>query len=117
MDLQEHNKDNNYYNEDIESLILQSVEHQLQLVNLASETEIVSGQILSTSSKIADVEVSTASLINTASVTNKMIMNRHRRSRYEQELLPTGVSKLNTSTTIPSVMVRIAYYLIYVDSS
>lgn len=112
MDLQDNNKDSNYFNEDIESLILHSVEHQLQLVNLAPEIITVPGQQLLTN-LTATVEVPTTSLNNTAPTTNKMIMNRHRRSRYEQEFLQTGITKLNTNTAILTEMVcyQIVLYL------
>lgn len=103
MDLQDNNKENTYFSEDIESLILHSVEHQLQLINLAPR------QQLSTNLTTTAIEVPTASLINTAHTTSKMIMNRHRRSRYEQELLQAG-TKLHTNTAVSSAIVCIKYY-------
>lgn len=97
---------NNYYGENIESLILQSVERQLHLedirqqytMDLMSETEAASVPLLPPNTTTA--VSSETPMIPTAvpGTTMKMIMNRHRRSRYEQEPLQTATTKLNTSS-------------------
>lgn len=113
----------NHFSEDIESLILQSLENQLQLVvgNLqnvttssALETEMLSGHQLptTTTTAVVDIPVTTAAMIPAAPVaTVMMIMNRHRRSRYEQDPLQNVSTKLSTSPVIQMVNVRLKHLI------
>lgn len=79
------------------------MEHQLQLeeirrqysMDLTSKTDTASVPLLPTSTAIN----SETPMIPAAPGTSmKMIMNRHRRSRYEQEALQTASSKPNTNS-------------------
>ncbi|VVC26042.1 Hypothetical protein CINCED_3A010240 [Cinara cedri] len=108
--------DENYSGEDtnIVSLILQSVEHQLQAekthrcqyltVNSSQEIKMTSEHLLSTTTGVVDLPITTAALI-TAPVTAMMIMNRHRRSKYEQEPLQSVTTIPNTCSTVKTTMV------------
>lgn len=104
--------------EEIVSLILQSVEQQLQkeeiqqkcfIAGLRPETEMESEQLPTISTTaVVDIPVTMTALAPVAPVATVMIMNRHRRSRYfEQESQPSIGTNLNTNITIPSLMVRI----------
>lgn len=100
-----------HYSDDIESLILQSVEQQLKkeetlrqniITNLPVNNEI-SETILSpttstTAAAVTETSIITPSIPVPPTTSIKMIMNRHRRSRYEQESLQSVV-KNNTSIT------------------
>uniref|UniRef100_A0A2S2R2A2 adenylate cyclase n=1 Tax=Sipha flava TaxID=143950 RepID=A0A2S2R2A2_9HEMI len=106
--------DENHYSKHIEPLILQSIEHQLQkeeirrqYVSIDSTQENVntSEQLDQTTKKTGTVDIP---VTTTAPVTSvKMVMNRHRRSKYfEQESLQALVTKMNTSSAIKIPMTR-----------
>jgi len=100
----------NYYGENFESLILQSVERQMQLeeirrqysMDFTSKPETVSAPLPPSTTTAASSE--TPMIPAAPGTTMKMIMNRHRRSRYEQEPLQAVATKLNTNST--TAMVR-----------
>lgn len=114
--------DDSYSIEDtnIVSLIHQSVEHQLQAeeirrrqhVNPPQEIEMAAEQLLptttTTTTAVVDLPVTTAALITAAPITAMMIMNRHRRSRHEQEPIPNVTTiPNNTCTTVTTTPVPI----------
>lgn len=113
--------DDNYSGEDtnIVSLIFQSVEHQLQAEETRrrqhvddplQEIEMAAEQLLpttTTTTAVVDLPVTTAALITAAPITAMMIMNRHRRSRYEQEPIPNVTTIPNTCTTVTTTPVPI----------
>lgn len=106
------------YGEEIELSILQSLENQLQLevgnlqnvtTSSAPETEMLSGHQLptTTTTAVVDIPVTTAAMIPAAPVaTVMMIMNRHRRSRYEQDPLQTASTKLDSNPVIQMVIIK-----------
>lgn len=98
-----------HYSDDIESLILQSVEQQLKkeetlrqniITNLPADNEMsetILSPTTSTTAAVTEMPVIVPSSTPVAPTTSiKMIMNRHRRSRYEQESLQS-ILKNNTS--------------------
>lgn len=115
IDTHDYDGIDNYYSENIESIIVQAVEHQLQLedmrwqyiVDSALETEVASVPVptITTAASVLDTSVITTALIPVAPVTTmKMIMNRHRRSRYEQEPQQATATKVNTSSAVTTVL-------------
>lgn len=105
--------------EGIELLISQSVEILLQkeearrqhTVDSIPETEMAIEQTLptTTTTAVVDFPITAAALLPAAPATAvKIIMNRHRRSKYfEQDPLQAVATKLNTSSAIKSAMVSI----------
>lgn len=116
--------DEYYSSKDINivSLILQSVEHQVQAEetrrcqyvagNSSQEIEMPSElPPTSTTTAVVDLPITTAALITATPITAMMIMNRHRRSRYEQESLQAVPTIPNTSST--TVTTTTVHYLIF----
>lgn len=103
-----------HYSDDIESLILQSVEQQLKkeetlrqniITNLPvdnKKSETILSPSTSTTAAVTEMPITTPSTPVAPTTSIKMIMNRHRRSRYEQESLQSIV-KNNTSVTTGKV--------------
>lgn len=114
-EVQNNDGTNNRFGEDIESLIIQSVECQLEKedsrqcnIDSAPEVEMTTDNLLSTSTTaVMEVPVMTTAMIPIAPVTSvKMIMNRHRRSRYyEQDPLQNVATKVNTNSALITTMV------------
>jgi len=96
----------NYYGENFESLIRQSVDRQIQLEELRRQYSIDFTSKIETASTPLPPSTTTAASSETPMIpaapgtTMKMIMNRHRRSRYEQEPLQAVATKLNITTSM-----------------
>jgi len=102
---------------DIVSLILQSVDQQLMreemrqkcaVAGLRPETEMDSEQLPAISTTaIADIPVTMATLVPVVPVASVMKRNRHRRSRYfDQESQQATSTNLNTNCAITTSMVH-----------
>lgn len=110
VDIHDNDGIDNYYGENFESLILQSVERQIQLEEIRRQYSMDFTSKIETASAPLPPTITTAASSETPMMpaapgtTMKMIMNRHRRSRYEQEPLQVVTTKLNTNST--TAMVR-----------
>lgn len=115
MDTNEYDGIDNYYSENIESIIIQAVDHQLQLedmrwqyiIDSSQEIEVASISKPSTTAAavVLDTSMITTALVPVAPIkTMKMIMNRHRRSRYEQEFQQATATKVNNITTMVCIV-------------
>lgn len=103
-----------HYSDDIESLILQSIEQQLKkeetlrkniFTNLPVDNKIsetILSPTTSTTAAVTEMPIIAPSTPVAPTTSIKMIMNRHRRSRYEQESLQS-IIKNNTSITTGKV--------------
>lgn len=107
--------DDYHYFKHIEPLILQSVEHQLQkeeirrqyiAIDSTQETENALEPLEQTTKKTGTVDLTGTTTAPVTSV--KMVMNRHRRSKYfEQDSSQALATKTNPSSGIKIPMVRI----------
>lgn len=91
---------------------MQKEEIRQQYVSIDSTQENLntSEQLEQTTKKIGAVDLPVTTAAPVTSV--KMVMNRHRRSKYfEQESLQALTTKMNTSSAIKIPMVRIMQYL------